>query len=101
MVRRLTYDVALSPAVVRARLEEAADRPTPRYWMLPGTTIGKPVIGEVQDDRFWWRLRHKERASFAPWLTGRILSSPMGSTLIVELRSPFTRRAQVLTAGLA
>jgi len=92
----IKYRLSLPSEAVRARLETAADRPTPRYWILPGTTHGRPVVGEVTANRFWWRIRHKERASFAPWLSGRILSQPSGSTVVIELHSPMTRKVRIV-----
>ena len=44
-------------------------------------------------------MRHKERASFAPWLSGRILSQPSGSTVVIELHSPMTRKVRILIGG--
>src|SRR5438067_10147905 len=93
-----TYEVKLSPDAVRERLAEATDRPTARYWVLPGTTRGRPVIGEIAGDRFWWRMRHRERSTFAPWLSGRVLAGPRGATVIIDLHSPFTRRIKVVIA---
>ena len=93
-----TYDLNIPPDTVRQRLEDAADRPTPRYWALPGTTRGRPVIGEAGLHQFWWRLRQDERATFAPWLTGEIKGRPGGSTVIVSFHSPLTRRARAVLA---
>jgi len=64
--------------------------------MLPGTTRSLPVVGEVTANRFWWRMRHKERASFAPWLSGQILSQQSGSTVVIELHSPMTRKVRMV-----
>jgi len=91
----MTYEILLPPDSVRSRLAAAADRPNLRYWALPGTTTGRSIVGEVNGDRFWWRMRHQGQASFAPWLTGRVLSSGGGSTVLVELHSPITRGLQV------
>src|SRR5438132_2008775 len=96
VVSAFSYRLSLPPEAVRARLETAADRPTPRYWILPGTTHGRPVVGEVTANRFWWRMRHKERASFAPWLSGRILSQQSGSTVVIQLHSPMTRKVRMV-----
>jgi protein-S-isoprenylcysteine O-methyltransferase Ste14 len=54
----------------------------------------------VTADRFWWRLRHKERASFAPWLSGHILSKHPGSTVVIELHSPMTRKVRIVIGAV-
>src|SRR2546426_3500418 len=93
-----TYNLSMPPDAVRKRLEEAADRPSIRYWVLPGTTRGRPVIGEVRPDEFWWRLRHDERATFAPWVSGQIFPRPPGSTVVITVHSPLTRKARTAMA---
>lgn len=101
MVERLIYQLDLPSDAVRARLQESADRPDLRYWTTPGLTGGRALIGEVSSNRFWWRLRHRERATFAPWLTGDIAPSASGSTVILELHSPLSTRVIVVMAGAA
>jgi hypothetical protein len=92
----MAYQLSLPVEAVRARLTEAVDRPTLRYWTIPTAAHGRPVIGEIGPDRFWWRVRHQRRASFAPWLSGRIWSSPAGSTVEIGIHSPLTRRVQAV-----
>ncbi len=99
MVETLTYELALPSEAVRSRLLEAADRPTLRYWVTPGLTDGRPVIGEVAGDQFWWRLRHRERATFAPWLTGRIRPNASGTTVTLEFHSPLSGRVVAVVVG--
>lgn len=96
----ITYSLSAGETDVRTRLARATDPPSLRYWALPGTTSGQPVVGEVHERTFWWRLRHRGRASFAPWLTGRIEPSSVGTEVVIDFHSPLTTRVWILIAVL-
>lgn len=96
-----SYHLSIPPSAVGERLTRAIDRPGLRYWLVPGTTSGAPLIGEVSDNRFWLRLRHRGKATGAPWLTGQIIRDGGGSTVAVEMHSPLTKMVLAVAAVAA
>jgi hypothetical protein len=82
---RFTIDVNLPPHAVAERLRSIVGE-TRSLWPPFRPWPSEPLIGEVHDDRFKVRRNIMYRNSFVPIIHGRLMSTPMGTRIVVTMR---------------
>ena len=94
---KLTYVVRKPPEEVAQELQAKVDAPGAIYRMLPGTTTGRAVVGQVTTEGFELGIRRRNYNSLAPRARGRVRRITTGSEIEVEVgASPTIRKALAL-----